>query len=82
MLLRACRILVLVTIVQPPAVAEDIVRLGVGSYTTALPPGGREPQAMIYQTAAVRSKMPTNDWWSSLAWMPLSERQYPHPLAI
>ena len=26
--------------------------------------------------------VPTNDWWSSLAWIPLSERQYPHPLAV
>lgn len=26
--------------------------------------------------------MPTNDWWSSLAWLPLSERQYPHPLGV
>jgi endoglucanase Acf2 len=26
--------------------------------------------------------MPTNDWWSSLAWMKFSERQYAHPLAV
>jgi len=26
--------------------------------------------------------MPTNQWWSSVLWMPLSEAQYPHPLAV
>jgi endoglucanase Acf2 len=26
--------------------------------------------------------MPTNDWWSSLAWKPFSDAIYPHPLAI
>ncbi len=26
--------------------------------------------------------MPTNDWWSSLAWSPLSFAMYPHPLAV
>ena len=26
--------------------------------------------------------MPTNDWWTSLAWLPYSERMYAHPLAF
>jgi len=26
--------------------------------------------------------MPTNRWWSSLAWVPLSDTMYPHPLAV
>jgi len=62
--------------------AETIVRVGAGSFATVLPPGAREPQPTIYKTPTVRGKMPTTDWWSSLAWMPLSERQYPHPLAV
>ncbi|OHB67008.1 MAG: hypothetical protein A2V70_01125 [Planctomycetes bacterium RBG_13_63_9] len=62
--------------------AEEIVRLGAGSYAVSLPPGAREPQQTIYKTPGVQGKMPTNDWWSSLAWMQYSERQYPHPLAV
>jgi len=69
--------------VSPFGVAgEGIVPVGAGSYTTAPPPGARLPPRTIYQTPAIRGKMPTNDWWSSLAWMPFSERQYPHPLAV
>jgi endoglucanase Acf2 len=57
--------------------------LGSGSISRELPPGAKEPAATIYATAALRQRsIPTNDWWSSLAWMPLSERQYPHPLAV
>ena len=62
--------------------AEEIVRLGAGSYAVSLPPGAREPQQTIYKTPGVQGKMPTTDWWSSLAWMQYSERQYPHPLAV
>jgi endoglucanase Acf2 len=62
--------------------AEGVVQVGAGSYATRLPPGVKAPPATIYQTSNVRGKMPTNDWWSSLAWMKFSERQYPHPLAV
>lgn len=62
--------------------ADPVQRVGAGGYTTALPAGARRPQEAIYQTENVRGKMPTNDWWSSLAWMKFSERHYPHPLAV
>ena len=64
--------------------AAELCRVGLASYATALPPGAKEPPATIFQTARLqgRAKMPTNDWWSSLAWMSYSERQYPHPLAV
>lgn len=58
------------------------VLTGAGSYTTVLPPGAAEAQPDIYKTSRVTGKMPTNDWWSSLAWDTYSEAQYPHPLAI
>ena len=63
---------------------EGVVRVGSGSYAAAVPAGARLPQRTIYQTAnlTATAKMPTNDWWSSLAWMKYSERQYPHPLAV
>jgi endoglucanase Acf2 len=58
------------------------VTVGLGSYSTVLPPGATDVQPTIYKTANVTGKMPTNDWWSSTAWLQYSERQYPHPLAV
>jgi endoglucanase Acf2 len=59
-----------------------VVPLGAGSYTTDLPRGAKAPPDTIYRTENVAGKTPTNDWWSSLAWLKFSERQYPHPLAM
>ncbi len=56
--------------------------LGEGSYLTALPPGAKGPPETIYRTERVTGPMPTNRWWSSLAWLPFSERQFPHPLPV
>jgi len=65
------------------AFADDpIVHQGAGSYVTILPKGAKGPPETIYQTVNVKGKMPTNDWWSSLAWMKYSERHFPHPLAV
>ena len=64
------------------AAPASVTRLGLGSYATDLPRGAKEPQDRIYRTTRCKGPMPTNDWWSSLAWMPYSERQYPHPLAV
>jgi endoglucanase Acf2 len=66
---------------RPANGEETTVRLGAGSYLTALPAGAKEPPAEIFRTENVRGPMPTNDWWSSLAWVPYSQRQFPHPLA-
>jgi endoglucanase Acf2 len=60
----------------------DIVKVGPGSYTTSLPEGAKTPPENIYRTTNVKGPMPTNDWWSSLAWVPLSDTMYPHPLAV
>jgi len=62
--------------------AEPIVRVGAGSYSTTLPPGAGEPPPKVLAAPGLKGKMPTNDWWSALAWMPFGERQYPHPLAV
>ena len=62
--------------------AEGVVPLGAGSYATVLPKGAKGPPAAIWATENVTGKMATNGWWSSLAWMKFSERQYPHPLAV
>jgi endoglucanase Acf2 len=60
----------------------DVRRVGRGSYATAPPLGGQTPPRTIYATENVRGKMPTNRWWSSLAWVKYSDAQYPHPLAV
>lgn len=58
------------------------VMQGAGSYSTVLPPGATDVQSQMYKTSNVTGKMPTNDWWSSLAWVPYSNAQFPHPLAV
>ena len=62
--------------------ADSIVRVGAGSYTTALPEGAKGPPATIYRTANAKGKMPSNDWWTSLAWASNSFDHFPHPLAL
>ena len=62
--------------------AAEIVKAGAGSYSTQLPKGAKTAPATIFRTAQVAGPMPTNDWWSSLAWIPLSDTMYPHPLAV
>src|SRR5687767_15713520 len=62
---------------------KEVVRVGEGSYTLRAPAGMKQPQGMVYRTEALKDRpMPTNDWWSSLAWMQFSEAQFPHPLAV
>lgn len=58
------------------------LQAGRGSYLTRLPVGAREPPAAISRTENYRGPVPTNRWWSSMAWMDFSERQFPHPLAV
>src|SRR6185369_1248882 len=62
--------------------AAEVVKAGAGSYLDALPPGAKGPPAQIYKTADLQGPMPTNDWWSSLAWVQYSDVMYPHPLAL
>jgi endoglucanase Acf2 len=62
--------------------AENVEFSGAGSYLTKPPKGVKEPPPTIYKTENVKGPMPTNDWWSSLAWLPLSEPMYAHPLIL
>lgn len=61
---------------------SSIQPVGAGSYTTAYPPRAIGVQRKIYQTPYFSGKMPTNKWWTSLAWERYSKAQYPHPLAV
>ncbi len=58
------------------------VFVGKASYVTTKPDGVNDVQSKIWKSDQVTSKMPTNDWWSSLAWDQYSQAQYPHPLAV
>ena len=60
----------------------DVIRVGAGSYSTVLPAGTQPPPGNILRTSKVRGPMPSNDWWSSLAWPGNTFAQYPHPLAV
>jgi len=62
------------------AADAGVVRIGAGSYAAEAPPKTGGPPAVVYKTEAVRGAMPTNDWWRSLAWVPFSNTQFPHPL--
>ena len=64
---------------DPPAAVRS---MGAGSYWHGLPPAVKGPPALIYRTEEADGPMPSNDWWSSLAWLPLSETMFPHPLAV
>ena len=71
--------------VMDPAGATALgqqVSAGRGSYTLTPPPGMKLPPRTICSTANVTGKMPTNDWWSSLAWEPFSSNHFAHPLAM
>ncbi len=74
--------LALLALVSASLRADDIVRVGLGSYTTIAPANTKRPPTTIYKTLAVPGPMPTNDWWSSLAWEPLSSAMFPHPLGV
>jgi endoglucanase Acf2 len=69
-----------------PVAQAAIIGEGAGSYTDTQPAGTLGPQAAIYKTANVTGKMPTNEWWSSLAFKKYpnnhSELMYPQPLSV
>lgn len=62
--------------------AQGPVKVGAGSYTTVAPVGAKLPQDKVYRSEGMKGPMPTGDWWSSLAWVPLSDTMFPHPLAV
>lgn len=80
--LWSCFLFCIAGVSTAPLLAVDIVRVGAGSYTTQPPVGGKSPPVTIYRSPTLQGAMPTNDWWSSLAWEPLSSTMFPHPLGI
>jgi len=64
------------------AQASSIVPVGSGSYTTAQLPNTQVPPNKIYRTSRLTGPMPTNDWWTSVAWTQSAFPIYPLPLAL
>ncbi|PAZ02120.1 MAG: hypothetical protein CAK89_07340 [Opitutia bacterium AMD-G3] len=64
------------------ACAGDVVPTGAGSYLRGLPDGAKGPPVKPFVVEGVTGPVPTNTWWSSLAWLPLSETMFPHPFSV
>ncbi len=60
----------------------QIVKQGVGSYTTTRPASCKPLPTIIYKTSDVNGATPSNQWWSSLVWEPRSQNMFPHPLGM
>lgn len=74
--------LLLCILLLNPFLTAEIKSVGRGSYTTARP-GTLEPlPAKIYRVESLDAAMPSNQWWSSLAWKPFSQPLFAHPLAL
>src|SRR3954454_11926139 len=78
--MKCCQIAAVTLHLCALAQAESI-QLPAG-YATVLPPGAKSPPETIYRTENSKGKMPSNDWWSSLAWSTNRFAHFPHPLAV
>ncbi|EMA58654.1 glycosyl hydrolase [Halorubrum kocurii] len=63
------------------AADADIERVGAGSIARVTPGEASVPPRTIYAVDELSSPYPTNDWWTTLLWRPLSENLWIHPLA-
>jgi endoglucanase Acf2 len=81
MMLILAALLVALCPLAAGAASSPVTRVGAGSYLTVLPEGAKLPPAPLCQPAD-GGKMPTSDWWSSLAWSTNSFAQFPHPLTV
>ena len=82
MIANLFRLLAAVLLLPCSFVRAEVIPAGAGSYNAERPAGTKGPPTTIYKTDRVRGKMPSNDWWSSLAWASNSFSHFPHPLAV
>lgn len=82
MIVFSFRLLAVLLFCSCAVARAEVIPAGAGSYNTERPTGTKGPPATIYKTDRVRGKMPSNDWWSSLAWASNAFAHYPHPLAV
>ena len=63
--------------------AAEVIPAGAGSYLRGLPAGAKGPPGKIFVTEGMAGRpVPSNDWWSSMAWEPFSDVMHAHPLAL
>ncbi|MFP6872443.1 MAG: glycosyl hydrolase [Verrucomicrobiales bacterium] len=74
--------LAILAAIHPCILAAETLDIGNGSYTTTITGNFTAPPAEIYRTANLNGPVPTNDWWSSILWEPLSSNHFPHPLGV
>lgn len=81
---RVFAIFIAILIFNPQArpSENEFTSVGAGGYATVPPRGARLPQSTIYKSDNLKKRLPTNKWWSSLAWDRFSNNMYPHPLAV
>lgn len=63
------------------AIASEIP-VGSGSYLSTRPSSCKPLPDTVYKTDFLTKATPTNQWWSSLVWKPLSQNLFAHPLAM
>jgi endoglucanase Acf2 len=64
------------------AAAGGIVEVGAGSYASDRPAGCKPLPDRVFRSGSGVGAMPTNQWWSSLAFQPFSQNMFAHPLAM
>ena len=62
------------------ASAQDIIKVGPGSYTTNRPESCKPLPTAIYKLDSFKGPTPTNQWYSSLVWDKFSNNVFPHPI--
>jgi endoglucanase Acf2 len=72
----------LFTLPSQTSAKSEIVAVGPGSYTTALPEGLLALPEKIFKTADVKGPTITGQWWSSLLWQDFSANMFAHPLGM
>jgi endoglucanase Acf2 len=80
--MTALRPLLALTCAWVLASASEVVPTGTGSYLRGLPEGAKGPPVTPFVVEGLTGPVPTNTWWSSLAWLPLSETMFPHPFSV
>lgn len=61
---------------------SEFISAGLGGYSIKTPENVKTPPSKIYKSSTLKRLIPSNKWWSSLAWEPYSNNMYPHPLAV
>ena len=81
-MLCPCAIIAAAVAARAGETAGEVVRAGAGGYLSVRPKTCRPLPAEIYRTPALKGPVPTNQWWSSLVWLPFSQPLYAHPPAV